>query len=431
MTNPCLTTFENSKISIIDGDRGDNYPNKSEFYSNGYCLFLNTGNVTKNGFDFKNLDFIDEEKDKKLKKGKVQVGDIVLTTRGTVGNNAFVSEEIPYKHIRINSGMVILRVDPEKYDPYFIWVFLRSHLFQKQCLSQGSGSAQPQLPISALKNISFPNFKIEDQKSIAETIRLLDKKIELNTLINSELESIIKTLYNYWFVQFDFPDKDRKPYKASGGQMYLNANLKREIPKDWCDKTLDEAVLNIGTGLNPRNNFKLGSGENFYVTIKDIKQGKITFSENCDRINDEALAIINKRSDLKVGDILFTSIEPVGITYLIQDKPKNWNINESVFTIRAKSDVVTSEFLYMLVSAEEIKVFTKNSSAGSIHKGIRHSVLKRFFFPYCGINLIQRFTEIIEPFLLQQNQLDKQNLELINLRNFLIPMLMNGQIRVN
>lgn len=103
----------------------------------------------------------------------------------------------------------------------------------------------------------------------------------------------------------------------------------------------------------------MGEGKNYYITIKDIEQNKILFSDKADRISDEALDIINQRSDLKEGDILFTSIQPVGLTYLIHNKPINWNINESVFTIRANSSLVTSEYLFKLLSSEQMKVFTK------------------------------------------------------------------------
>ncbi|VJZ83634.1 type I restriction-modification system subunit S [Streptococcus pneumoniae] len=98
-----------SRFDIIDGDRSKNYPKSDELFSEEYCLFLNTKNVTKNGFSFDTKQFITKTKDKLLRKGKLERYDIVLTTRGTVGNVAYYDELIKYKHLRINSGMVILR----------------------------------------------------------------------------------------------------------------------------------------------------------------------------------------------------------------------------------------------------------------------------------------------------------------------------------
>jgi len=137
---------------IIDGDRGVNYPKQDEFSPEGYCLFLNAGNVTKNGFDFNSNAFITEEKDKILRKGRLVRNDIVLTTRGTVGNVAFFNKYIPYEVMRINSGMVILR-DSSEVSPEFLYITLRSDSIQKMIELYSSGSAQPQLPIKDMRKM--------------------------------------------------------------------------------------------------------------------------------------------------------------------------------------------------------------------------------------------------------------------------------------
>lgn len=228
-----LQRFQETSVQFIDGDRGVNYPSKSELLTNGECVFLNTGNVTTTGFRFDAVDFITAEKDKKLRKGKTKRGDIIMTTRGTVGNVAFYNKRIPYENIRINSGMVIVRANEDEYLPYFLYLFFRSNSFKKQCLTNGSGSAQPQLPISALKNIALPKINTKLQFSIVGVIKSIDEKIELNNKINTELEAMAKLIYDYWFVQFDFPDDNGKPYKSSGGKMVYNKALKREIPDGW------------------------------------------------------------------------------------------------------------------------------------------------------------------------------------------------------
>nr|PME47585.1 hypothetical protein BCV37_23995 [Vibrio cyclitrophicus] len=182
--------------------------------------------------------------------------------------------------------------------------------------------------------------------------------------------------------------------------------------------------------MNPRSNFKLGEGSNYYVTIKSIDNGKIKLDDKCDRISDESLKIINNRSDLKVGDVLFTSIQPVGETYFIQEKPTNWNINESVFTLRANTEQVTPEYLYMLLSSQEMKAYTKQSSTGSIHKGIRHGVLKEFLLPFGGKEITKEFSKVLSPILKKQALIEKENRTLSETRDWLLPMLMNGQVTV-
>lgn len=423
--------FKDTSIKFIDGDRGTNYPSKTEFSREGHCLFLDTKNVTEVGFNFDKVVFISKEKDQLLGKGKLQKGDIVLTSRGTLGNVAFYGDDIPYADIRINSGMLIVRPDTNEYSPYYLYIFLRSNIFKWQYERISSGSAQPQLPVHSLKNASILKRDLDTQRKIEECIRCLDDKIKLNNKIESELAEMTKLIYDYWFVQFDFPDENGKPYKSSGGKMVFNQVLKREIPDGWNDISLGNIIVKSGTGLNPRNNFKLGEGENYYITIKNIKNGKIIFDNKTDRISDKSLEIINKRSDLQIGDVLFTSIDPVGVTYYIQEKPKNWNINESVFSLRANKKLLTPEFLFILLSSKEMKVYTRQSSAGSIHKGIRHEVLKDFKISYGGKPIILSFTKILKPLLERQHILDAETQKLTELRDWLLPMLINGQVTVS
>lgn len=141
-------------VEIIDGDRSKNYPKEDELDLNGHCLFLNTRNVTKNGFNYDKNFFISYHKDSILKKGKLKRHDIVFTTRGTIGNYAYYSIQQPYNNVRINSGMVILRcnTDPHNTIPYILEI-LSSNEFQKQVQSYLSGSAQPQLPIKDFNSI--------------------------------------------------------------------------------------------------------------------------------------------------------------------------------------------------------------------------------------------------------------------------------------
>ena len=138
---------------LIDGDRGINYPSQEALLSHGHCLFLNTGNVTINGFEFASNNFISEENDNLMRKGKLTRGDIILTTRGTVGNSAYFSNHIEYDHMRINSGMIIIRAKKQKSSPLFIYYLLKSMAMQNSIESFMSGSAQQHLPIKDLKQI--------------------------------------------------------------------------------------------------------------------------------------------------------------------------------------------------------------------------------------------------------------------------------------
>lgn len=372
--------------------------------------------------------------EKEQKTYSIKKGDIFLTrtseTIDELGMSCVALNDYPKATF---SGFV-KRLRPLQsdltYDRY-MGFYLRSKFFRKTMTNNAIMTLRASLneDIFSYLNLYLPDYKT--QKKSGDLLFLLNSKIEINNRIINKLQLTANLLYEYWFVQFDFPDKSGKPYKSSGNEMLWYADLKREIPKGWECYELSKIIKRIATGLNPRKNFVLGNGTNYYVTIKNIDYGKIYLDEKCDKINDEALRIINKRSDLQIGDILFTSIEPVGITYLVQEKPKNWNINESVFTLKPNHDVVTSAYAYLMLSSKEIKAFTKNVSAGSIHKGVRISVLNTFKVPYGNKELIDRFSSIVSPMLKEMFSRDKENQKLAELRDWLLPMLMNGQAKVS
>lgn len=415
MNNPKFISFAESGIDFIDGDRGTNYPSKSELIANGYCVFLNTGNVKKTGFDFTQVEFIDEEKDKKLRKGKVKQGDIVLTTRGTVGNVALVTSDTPFKNIRINSGMVIVRTDPEKYDPYFILLFFRSSLFQKQCLSHGSGSAQPQLPISALKHISFPDIDIDHQRKVVSAASCIDKKIEINNRINAELEAMAKTLYDYWFVQFDFPDAKGNPYKTTGGKMVYNPTLKREIPAGWSDKTLSQ-IANITMGQSPEGSSynEEGVGTIFYQGSTDF--GWLFPSTRQYTTEPNRMA--------KKGDILLSVRAPVGDMNIANT---DCCIGRGLAALNSKTG--SDGFLFYVMKYFK-QIFDRRNSEGTTFGSITKDGLYSLTLTYPTPDLLKRYDGVVTNYNKMIFERSLENRELTSLRDWLLPMLMNCQVTV-
>ena len=172
-------TFEEAGIKITDGDRGKEYPNSMDFFNSSYCLFLSAQNITKNGFKFENTQFINLEKHKKLRNGLVQRGDIILTTRGSVGHFSLYDESIPFDVIRINSGMVILTVNSNKILALYLYCLSKSDIIKHQITVLAFGSAQPQLTVKIIKNIKLSLPSLLEQKEIASFLTSADKEIEL------------------------------------------------------------------------------------------------------------------------------------------------------------------------------------------------------------------------------------------------------------
>lgn len=177
-----------SIIDIIDGDRGTNYPKQEDFLCSGYCVFLNTGNVTKNGFNFSSINYISKEKDLSLRKGKLSRNDVVLTTRGTIGNSAFYNQYVPFENIRINSGMVILRGKPGISQEY-IYCLLNSEHWQKSILLYASGSAQPQLPIKDMRRIKIVK---PDSSTLVSFTSITKKYYDEIALLSSKNQTLRK-----------------------------------------------------------------------------------------------------------------------------------------------------------------------------------------------------------------------------------------------
>ena len=171
------TTLDDAKIKVIDGDRGKEYPKSTDFLEAGYCLFLSAKNVTKSGFLFDELQFINKDKDQKLRKGRVERGNIVLTTRGSVGQFAYFDDSVPYDVMRINSGMVVIDSSQSELSARFLYALCRSSIVAKQIDAASFGSAQPQLTVGIIKGIKLPVPPLPEQKKIAKILSTWDKAI--------------------------------------------------------------------------------------------------------------------------------------------------------------------------------------------------------------------------------------------------------------
>lgn len=184
--------------AIIDGDRGKNYPKQDEFSDTGYCLFLNAKNVTATGFSFENRMFITKEKDNALHNGKLERGDVVLTTRGTLGNLAFYDDSVPFENVRINSGMVILRMNKSVMTEVF---FMEQFKLQLQSIKGkiASGSAQPQLPISTMNKIRMLLAPMALQEQFAAFVEQTDKsKVAIQKALD-EAQLLFDSLMQKYF----------------------------------------------------------------------------------------------------------------------------------------------------------------------------------------------------------------------------------------
>ncbi|MDB2646788.1 restriction endonuclease subunit S [Pseudomonadales bacterium] len=189
-----VLTFSESDIKVLDGDRGNEYPKEADFKSSGFCLFLSAKNVTKNGFRFDTTAFITKDKDERLRKGRLNPQDIVITTRGTVGNIAFYDDSVNFNTVRINSGMAIIRNNNAHIECAFIYKLLSSGVITTQLKNLTFGSAQPQLTIGTLNELQLPIPPLAEQSQIVSAITSI--QIALDKMENkiSQTKSLKKSL---------------------------------------------------------------------------------------------------------------------------------------------------------------------------------------------------------------------------------------------
>ena len=408
-------------VFISDGDH--QAPPKSD----EGVPFITISNITPdNRLDFNNAKYVPLEYYEKLSgKSKAIRNDILYSVVGSFGKPVLIDENRKFVFQR---HIAILRPDPEKVIPEFLYYSMLSPQFYTTADYLAIGAAQRTLSLDSLRNIEIEIPTFEQQKRVVDVIAPIDKKVRENAKINDYLEEMAKTIYDYWFVQYDFPNENNKPYKASGGKM-VNADG-HIIPEGWTFCKVQDIISNICTGLNPRDNFKLGTGDIKYITVKNLTtNGTLDFT-GCDTIDEFARAIVHNRSDIQIGDILFASIAPLGRCYLIQSEPTDWDINESVFSIRANTDIVTPAFLYLYFMSDAFIKHATSSSTGSIFKGIRINTLLETELCVPPLSVILKF----EDWLASTFPLKSKNYEeiqkLSNLRDWLLPMLMNGQATI-
>lgn len=313
-----------------------------------------------------------------------------------------------------NQACCNLTLDSEKADYEFVYYQLCT-LYDKM-VSLKSGAAQPNLNAQIIKNLEVDIPPLPVQRRIAEVLSRYDALIENYQRQIKLLEEAAQRLYKEWFVDLRFPGHQSTP-------------IINNLPQSWQKKKLGEITCKFATGLNPRKNFVLGQGDNYYVTIKNMADNDVIFDDKCDKVDDEALEKINKRSDLQQGDLLFSGIGTIGRVYLIDEPVVNWNISESVFTMRPVKEI-SPVFLYLMLLNKDIQDYCQSNAHGCAQKGIRMADLKAYETIIPDKETLESFVTIASKFINRSKSLRKQIRNLSEARDRLLPKLMNAEIEV-
>ena len=332
---------------------------------------------------------------------------VLLPRKGTLNNIQFAT--FPFWTV---DTCYYTEVKNEKVLPYFLYL----SICQLDIAALNTGSAVPSMTFDKYYSIEINLPPLPVQRRIAEILSRYDSLIENYQRQIKLLEEAAQRLYKEWFVDLHFPGHDNTPIIDG-------------IPEGWEKKKLGEITSKFATGLNPRKNFVLGHGENYYVTIKNMSNNDIIFDDKCDRVDNEALEKINKRSDLQMGDLLFSGIGTIGRVYLINEPVKNWNISESVFTMRPNPNI-PSVFLYLLLLNKDIQDYCQSNAHGCAQKGIRMADLKAYDLILPNKEIMNYFVLLASKFINRVKSLQTQIRDLTEARDRLLPKLMSGEIDI-
>ena len=395
--------------SISDGDHLP--PPKS----NSGVPFVTIANIdATNHIDFGNTMFVPLEYYNSLNDiRKAKCNDILYSVVGSFGKPVLIKENIPFAFQR---HIAILRPNNEIADSRFLYYVMLTRDFFMQADTVAIGAAQRTISLTALRNMEVKLPSMETQYRIANILSRYGSLIENYQKQIKLLEEAAQRLYKEWFIDLHFPGHE-------------NTNIIDGVPEGWEKKTIDDVTCKITTGLNPRKNFVLGKGSNYYVTIKNMADNTLFLDDRCDRVDNEALEKINKRSDLKIGDILFSGIGTIGRVALVDIPTNNWNVSESVFTLRV-NDIVTKEFLYLMLLSPDMQNYCQSNAHGAAQKGIRMADLKAYSFNLPPFGVIQKFTNLVTPTIKKVSSIRNQIRLLTEARDRLLPRLMNGEIAV-
>ena len=287
-----------------------------------------------------------------------------------------------------------------------------------------TGSAQPKLNKENLLNIELYIPSREHQDKIAKVLTLLDQKIQINNQINQELEAMAKTLYDYWFVQFDFPDQNGKPYKSSGGKMDYNPELKREIPEGWGVTKLNE-VVDLISGYPFSSNDYVTSGKYKLYTIKNVQDGYTV--DKVDNYLDFLPSNMSDECQLRRGDLIMSLTGNVGRVGMVYED--DVLLNQRVLKLNPINKTHKS-FIYSFFRSDVTKAHLENMSTGTSQKNLSPidigNMMIPFPFPFPSESLLSKFVNNLN--MLENNLVENQ--QLTQLRDWLLPMLMNGQVKM-
>lgn len=417
-----LSDLINTQIS---GDWGKDLPDK-KFSDEVSCVRgADINNVNLGIYDSLPLRYIENGKEfKYLKEGYLVIEVSGGSPTQSTGRVAYIRNV--NKKIICSNFCRALEVKPNINSKYCY--YLLKNIYDKNIFfnfeSKTTGIKNLLFDV-AFKSIKIKKNELKTQNQIAIILSSFDSKIELNNKINAELEAMAKTLYDYWFVQFDFPDENSRPYKNNGGKMVWDDVLKREIPTNWKSSKLG-ILGTFKNGINYTPSIK-GDTDVKIINVRNISNSTWFISQSkLDTIKLPNKNIANYL--ITDDDILIARSGIPGATRLLYEYEKNTIYCGFIIRYLVYNSINKNYLFFCLKDFEQAMT---SKSGGTIMQNVNQDTLNRFIIPVPPIDLIIKFNQCIRPIFKKINNNIKENQYLEEIRDWLLPMLMNGQVTVN
>ena len=396
------------------------YAFKSSDFSGGKNVVIKIKDIVPPNINIANADRTDYSPEEKY---RIKKGDYVMAMTGaTIGKIGKLTNH--KNNVFINQRTCKFVVN-NLCDKDFLYYVLNHKSFQDFVQKNiDSKLAQPNIGHPTLYKFEYQYPPISEQKQIASILSNIDRKIELNRAINDNLAKMAKQLYDYWFVQFDFPDENGRPYKSSGGAMEWNEKLKREIPKDWSCTELNK-WLEIKSGFAFKSETYLSKGTYKVITIKNVQDHYLDTS-SCDYIDQIPLGM-KEWCKLSVNDRLISLTGNCGRLCVVTEK--NLLLNQRVGLLACNGEYLN--YAYLLLSSSEFQTVCVNLAKGAAQANLSPVDLCKNMAVLPKLDTLKAFNRHINPIVQNYIQNQVQIANLIKQRDELLPLLMNGQVSLN
>lgn len=392
--------------------------------------YLDTSSITENTIDsFQN--FSREDAPSRAQR-KVQNETIIFSTVRP-NQNHFGLIQNPKTNLIVSSGFTTLDVkDKIEFDAKYLYYNLTqpSVVNFLQTLAQNSVSAYPSINPDDIGNLYLRFPEVSTQKKIASVLSNIDRKISVNREINRNLEELAKQIYDYWFVQFDFPGANGKPYKSSGGKMSFNSILKRDIPEEWEIKSINDFCTSY-RGVSYDKSDLLDGPEGGVLVLRgnNIDGNTLVYDDNVAYVPP---SFVEPEQKIKKHDIIMTmssgSKEHVGKCTMFQsDSEHTYGAFMTKFTPESECPF----FAYRSMLSDFFKSKIKYICGGTGINNLTNQTFDEILFPFPPKNVLESFENLLTPIYEKVGKNNDEILKLTTLRDELLPMLMNGQVSIN